>query len=132
MDTLSLESDIHRDAIFSWIEDLPEEWPKDEVLRLVQEFTLNSEGVLIDELTLPYTFINDPVEINNLSPDKERRNFGTIRLSNFIYNESKTSVVFFFICYCGNTCSKGGLVYVDRTSNNSDWQEVQIIEIWGS
>jgi hypothetical protein len=132
IDTLSLESDVHRDGIFNWIEGLPERWPKNEVFELVQEFTLNKEVILIDKLTLPYTFINDPVKINNLSPNEEKRNFGTIRLSNFIYNESKTKVVFFFICYCGNSCSKGGLVYVNRLSSSSDWHGVEVLEVWGS
>jgi len=132
VDTLSLESDIHRDGVFSWIEDLPDRWPKNEVLELVQNFTLNRESILIDKLTLPYLFVNDPERINNLSPNEENRKFGTIRLSNFIYNESKTDAVFFFICYCGNSCSKGGLVYVNRPSSSAAWHEVEVLEVWGS
>ncbi|KYG83015.1 hypothetical protein AWW67_06200 [Roseivirga seohaensis] len=132
VDTLSLESDVHKVGISEWIEGLPERWPKNELLDLVEGFTLNTENILIDELTLPYKFIDNPKEINNLSLADQIRNFGTIRLSNFVYNESKTKVVFFFICYCGNSCSKGGLIYVNRSSSRVDWENVEVLDVWGS
>lgn len=131
-DTISIDKNIHEEAILGWLEYLPDSLPKEQVLELLREFGINRSSIDVGKIELPYSFSMSPLNEDSLLQLNDLDYKGTLRISNICYNEKETSAIFYVAFYCGNGCSKGGLAFVTKSEETQDWEKVEILEVWSS
>ncbi len=132
LDTISLEDDaMHLGPMNKVLDYIPEDWPLFLVSDMMSDFDLNQTSLNSKTLNLTQKVIVNPKTVKSLVESKDEKYFGMLRLSKFFYTSTRDKVIFFIGVYCGNQCSKSGIVYVRKTKKG-EWRLDSVLEVWGS